>query len=58
VVVIGIALIVRSSVGFERTRRAIDRHEAIQIPQSRAESLLSVALAIAAAIFFLYLAVP
>ncbi len=56
IMVIGIALIARSSVGFERTRRAIDRHEVIQIPQSRAESLLSAALAIAAAIFFVYLA--
>jgi putative membrane protein len=56
-VVTGIAIIGRSSAGFERTRRAIDRDEIIQMPQSRAESLLSVALAIAVAIFCIYLAV-
>jgi putative membrane protein len=56
-VVIGIAIIARSSAGFERTRRAIDRDEVIQMPQSRAESLLSAALAIAVAIFCIYLAV-
>jgi putative membrane protein len=56
-VVTGIAIIGRSSAGFERTRRAIDRDEVIQMPQSRAESLLSVALAIAVAIFCVYLAV-
>jgi putative membrane protein len=56
-VVIGIAIIGRSSAGFERTRRAINRDEVIQMPQSRAESLLSVALAIAVAIFCIYLAV-
>ncbi len=31
-VVIGIAIIARGSAGFERTRRAIDRDEVIQIP--------------------------
>jgi putative membrane protein len=56
-VVIGIAIIGRSSTGFERTRRAINRDEVIQMPQSRAESLLSVALAFAVAIFCIYLAV-
>jgi putative membrane protein len=56
-VVIGVAIIGRSSAGFERTRRAIDRDEVIRMPRSRAESLLSVALAIAAAIFCVYLAV-
>jgi putative membrane protein len=56
-VVSGIAIIGRSSAGFERTRRAINRDEVIQMPQSRAESLLSVALAIAVAIFCIYLAV-
>jgi putative membrane protein len=56
-VVIGIAIIGRSSAGFERTRRAIDRDEVIRMPRSRAESLLSVALAIAVAIFCVYLAV-
>jgi hypothetical protein len=34
VVGIEIAIIARSFVGFDRTRRAIDRVEAIQIPQS------------------------
>jgi putative membrane protein len=56
-VMIGIAIIGRSSVGFERTRRAINRDEVIQMPQSRAELLLSAALAIAAVIFCIYLAV-
>jgi putative membrane protein len=56
-VVTGIAIIGRSSAGFERTRRAIDRDEIIQMPPSRAESLLSVALAIAVMIFCVYLAV-
>jgi putative membrane protein len=56
-VVIGIAIIGRSSAGFERTRRAINRDEVTQMPQSRAESLLSVALAIAVVIFCIYLAV-
>jgi putative membrane protein len=50
-VVIGIATVARSSFAFERTRRAIDRDEVIQIPQSRAESLLSAALAIAVVIY-------
>jgi putative membrane protein len=55
-VAIGIVIIARSSVGFERTRGAIDRDEVIQIPQSRAASLLSAALAIAVVIFCNYLA--
>jgi putative membrane protein len=55
-VAIGIAIIARSSFAFERTRRAIDRDELIQIPQSRAESLLSAALAIAVLIFGVNLA--
>jgi putative membrane protein len=55
-VVIGIAVIARSSAAFERTRRAIDHDEVIQIPQSRAESLLSAALAIAVLIFGINLA--
>src|ERR1700730_16248581 len=50
-VAIGIAVIVRSSFAFERTRRAIDRDEIIQIPRSRAESLLSAALALAVLLF-------
>jgi putative membrane protein len=56
-VVAGIGIIARSSAGFERTRRAIDRDETIQIPRSRAESLLSAALVIAVAIFCSYLVV-
>jgi hypothetical protein len=36
-VVIGIAVMGRSSAGFERTRRAINRDEVIQMPQSRSE---------------------
>jgi putative membrane protein len=57
-VVIGIAIIARGSVSFERTRRAIDRNEVIQIPRSRAELLLSAALAIPVLIFCIYLAAP
>ncbi|MEA2868923.1 MAG: putative rane protein [Bradyrhizobium sp.] len=53
---IGAAVIARSSFAFERTRRAIDRDEVIQIAQSRAESLLSAALAIAVLIFCINLA--
>ena len=45
-VAIGIAIVARSGFAFERTRRAIDRDEIVQIPQSRAESLLAAALAI------------
>jgi len=56
-VVTGITVIARSCMGFERTRRAIDRKELIRIPQSRAESLLSAALVIAVAVSCLYLAV-
>lgn len=55
--VIGIAIIAWSSAGIERARRTIDRDEVIQIPQSRAESQLSAALAIAVVIFCIYLAV-
>jgi putative membrane protein len=56
-VAIGIAIIARSSAGFERTRRAIERHEVVQIPQSRAASLLSAALVVAVVIFCICLAV-
>jgi putative membrane protein len=56
-VVIGIAIIARSGTSFERTRRAINRDEVVQIPQSRAESLFSAALTIAVVIFCIYLAV-
>ena len=55
-VVIGIVIIARSHFVFERTRRAIDRDEVVQIPQSRAETLLSAALAIAVLIFCINLA--
>jgi len=54
---IEIATIARSFVGVDRTRRAIDRDEAIQIQQSRTQSLLSVALAIAVVSFCIYLVV-
>jgi putative membrane protein len=56
-VAMGIAVIARSTAGFERTRRAIDRQEVIQIAPSRAESLFSAALVIAVMIFCIYLAV-
>jgi putative membrane protein len=52
----GIVIIGRSSAGFERVRRAIDRDEVIRMPRSRAESLLAAALAVAVAIFCIYLA--
>ena len=52
----GVAIIARSSFAFERTRRAIDRDEIVQIPQSRAESLLAAALAVAVLIFCINLA--
>jgi putative membrane protein len=55
-VVTGIAIIARSGAGFERTRRAIDRHEVIHIPRTRAESLLSAAVTVAVVIFCIYLA--
>ena len=55
-VAIGIVIIARSHFIFERTRRAIDRDEVVQIPQSRAETLLSAALAIAVLIFCINLA--
>ena len=56
-VAIGIAIVARSGFAFERTRRAIDRDEVVQMPRSHVESLLSVALAIAVAIFCVYLEV-
>ena len=54
-VVTGIAIIGRSSAGFERTRRAIDRDEVIKVSHSWTEPAFSAALAIAVAIFWLYL---
>jgi putative membrane protein len=56
-VVIGIAIIARSRVGFERTRRAINRDEIVQIPRSGVEQLLSAALAIVVVISCIYVAV-
>jgi putative membrane protein len=56
-VVGGIAIIGRSSAGFERTRRAIDRDDVVRMPRSHVESLLAVALAVAVAIFCVYLEV-
>ena len=55
-VVVGIAIIARSGSAFERTRRAINRDEVVQIPQSRAELVLSAALAIAVMVVCIYLA--
>ena len=46
----------RSGFAFGRTRRAIDRDEIVQIPQSRAEPLLAAAIAIAVLIFCINLA--
>jgi putative membrane protein len=54
-VVTGIAIIARSSTGFERTRRAIERDEVIQIPRTFAEPLLSTVLVVAVVIFCVYL---
>jgi putative membrane protein len=56
-VVIGGTIIARSSAGFERTRRAIDRDEVIRMPQSRMELLLSAVLAVAVVIFCTFFAV-
>jgi putative membrane protein len=55
-VVIGSTIVARGSTDFERRRRAIEREEVIQLPHSRAESLLSTALAIAVVIFGIYVA--
>jgi putative membrane protein len=56
-VAIGIAIIARSGVGFERTRRAINRDEIVQIPRSGVEQLLSAARTIVAVISCIYVAV-
>jgi putative membrane protein len=53
---IGIAIILRGGIGFERTRREIDREGVSRMPQSYAEPVLSAALSIAAAMFCIYLA--
>ena len=55
-VVIGIAIIARSGVSFQRTRRDIDRDEVTQFPRSYLEPVLAAALAIAAGIFGIYIA--
>ena len=55
-VVIGVAIIARSSAGFERTRRAIDSDEVIRMPRSRMQLLLSTVIAIGVAFFCIYLA--
>jgi putative membrane protein len=54
-VAIGIAIIARGGIGFERTRRAIDHDEVIKISHSYTEPVFSAALAIAVAIFWIYL---
>jgi putative membrane protein len=54
-VLIGIVIIARSGTAFDRTRRAINRDELVQIPQSRAETLFAAALAIAVVTFCVYL---
>jgi putative membrane protein len=56
-VVIGIAIIARSGIGFERTRRAIDRDEVIKISHSYTVPVFAAGLAIAVAIFGIYLVV-
>jgi len=55
-VLIGVAIIARSSAGFERTRRAIDSDEVIRMPRSRVQLLLSTVIAIGVAFFCTYLA--
>ncbi len=55
-VLIGVAIIARSSAGFERTRRAIDSDEVIRMPRSRVQLLLSTVIAIGVALFCTYLA--
>ena len=55
-VVTGSVIVARSSADFERRRGAIEREEVIQLPRSRAESLLSAALVISVVIFCTYLA--
>jgi putative membrane protein len=55
-VVIGVAIIARSSAGFERTRRAIDSDEVIRMPRSCMQLLLSTVIAIGVVFFCIYLA--
>ena len=53
---IGIAIIVLGGIGYERTRREIDREGLTRMPQSYMAPALSVALSVAASIFCIYLA--
>jgi putative membrane protein len=55
-VAVGIAIIARSGIGFERTRRAIDHDAVIKISHSHTETAFSAALTIGVAIFWIYLA--
>jgi hypothetical protein len=55
-VAIRVAIIARSGVAFERTRRAIDGDEVVRVLRSRVESLPSAALVIAVLIFCINLA--
>ena len=52
---IGIAIILRGGIGFERTRREIDREEVTRTPRSYVEPVLSAALS-RTAMFCIYLA--
>jgi putative membrane protein len=56
VALVGIAIIVLGGVGYERTRREIDREGLTRMPQSYMAPALSVALSVAASIFCIYLA--
>jgi putative membrane protein len=52
---VGIAIIVLGGIGYERTRREIDREGLTRMPQSYMAPALSVALSVAASIFCIYL---
>ena len=53
---VGIAIIVLGGIGYERTRREIDREGLSRMPQSYMAPALSAALSVAASIFCIYLA--
>jgi putative membrane protein len=53
---VGIAIIVLGGIGYERTRREIDRESLSRMPQSYMAPALSAALSIAASIFCIHLA--
>ena len=53
---VGIAIIVLGGIGYERTRREIDREGLARMPQSYMAPALSAALSVAASIYFIYLA--